>query len=387
MDCYNLIMRISPFYFIILFYFISNLIFALFAIYGNYMIVEYHEYHIIPKKMWEALFFQFFSMIFLIIFYEFFARKKFNNIEDSGFGNKAGYFLLIYQLFFIFLAIYFGLGVVGNSEQQVSYILILISNFISSDALFFIIGSQLKSIFLFKLNIIFYIISTLLRGWMGGILIAIFIYLCRIKSISISLRNMVFILIFALTLIFISPFLIDLKFGIRGGGNITLDTSAYSDRLILAINYIFSRLQHVGNIYLISIKDSFYSSIYEQNKIKSYYMDGILQDVIYRRLGNILQPTFGAYAAINEFGGYDWNINTGISGWFYILKEKSFFLIIYWSLLLASIYYYVYRYATKELFLTVSVFSVVYLYHGWFSSFFNFIFIVFIVVFLKRLKV
>ena len=106
MDCYNLIMRISPFYFIILFYFISNLIFALFAIYGNYMIVEYHEYHIIPKKMWEALFFQFLSMIFLIIFYEFFARKKFNNIEDSGFGNKAGYFLLIYQLFFIFLAIY-----------------------------------------------------------------------------------------------------------------------------------------------------------------------------------------------------------------------------------------------------------------------------------------
>ena len=69
-----------------------------------------------------------------------------------------------------------------------------------------------------------------------------------------------------------------------------------------------------------------------------------------------------------------------------MLKESIVFFIAYWSGLILATYYLIYKYATKQLFLVFSVFMLVYFYHGWLSAFFNLIFLIWILVILKRVK-
>lgn len=377
--------KISPFYFIAFLYSLANILFALIAIKNNEMLIEFNLYSVEQNLMLVALVFQFISIVILVVFYSLFNKKIFKDSSDHGYNDFAGYVLLLYQLAFMILALVFGVGVVGQETVNVNAIILIIFNLLSADTIFFIIGSQLRSNKIFRLNLILYLVSSIIRGWMGGLLIAFLIYLCRRKYLFVNLSTLIYLSVFLILIVFLMPFFIDLKFAIREHKNFEVDFNDYFIRLEIALDYLLGRFQHVGHIYLIMKNAHYYYDLYQLNIIRSFLLEGLPQDITYRRLGGLISQNFSNIVVRNEFGG-DWNTNTGLVGWWIVLKESIVFFIVYWGGLILTTYYLIYKYATKQLFLVFSVFMLVYFYHGWLSAFFNLIFLIWILVILKRVK-
>lgn len=377
--------KISPFYFIAFLYSLANILFALIAIKNNEMLIEFNLYTVEQNLMLVALVFQFISIIILVVFYSLFNKKIFKDSSDHGYNDFVGYVLLLYQLAFLLLALVFGVGVVGQEKVNVNVIILIIFNLLSADTIFFIIGSQLRSNKIFRLNLILYFVSSIIRGWMGGLLIAFLIYLCRKKYLFVNLSTLIYLSVFLILIVFLMPFFIDLKFAIREHKSFEVDFNDYFIRLEIALDYLLGRFQHVGHIYLIMKNAHYYYDLYQLNIIRSFLLEGLPQDITYRRLGGLISQNFSNIVVRNEFGG-DWNTNTGLVGWWIVLKESIVFFIAYWGGLILTTYYLIYKYATKQLFLVFSVFMLVYFYHGWLSAFFNLIFLIWILVILKRVK-
>ncbi|WP_372403804.1 oligosaccharide repeat unit polymerase [Acinetobacter piscicola] len=378
-------MTVSPFFLCVGLYSLVNFYFFISVLFTGEMNIEFVDYTITSSEIIRAFIYQCISLIGFILVYLLFCHKDFKKTIDVGYGKYWAIFLLLYQLLFLFMALYFGLGKVGNNDNANS-ILFIISSVFSSDVLFFIIGSQLKSNKWFNINIFLYLISTLVRGWMGGGLIALFIYLCRKKKINISFRSVVATSIIVITVLIISPILIDNKFNIRNNGELVFDFKDYGERVKSSTDYVLSRFQHIGHLTVIDKKKKIYINDYEDGAIKSYFLEGLPQSVIYKKLNSGIGYSFSQFFVYREFNG-SWNANTGFSGWFYILKEKSIFFISYWIFLTFFIYYFILRYATKELFFVISVFSIIYLYHGWLSAYFNMLILALFFIFINRLRI
>lgn len=379
-------LKLSPFYLAVFIYTVSNIIFAIMAIHNKEMSVEFYSYSVESDLMLKALCLQTVSLFFLIFLFRVFDKRiTLKQLETKSYGFFAGRMLLGYQVFYLLLVLFFNVGVVGQHDYNINYGLLVLVNIFSSDTLFFIIGSQLRSNNLFRINALVYLISSLLRGWMGGILLVFFVYLCRVKFLKVSLRSFLLYFLLAFFIILILPFLIDLKFGIRSG-NISFDVVNYSENLELAIEYIMGRFQHVGHIYILLSKSTYYYEAYQNLKIRSFLLEGNIQYSLFDNLLGVKGVQLSEFMVNNEFGS-NWNTNTGLVGWWVVLKESIIFFIVYWGGVIASTYYLIHKYATRQLFLVYSVFMVVYFYHGWLSAFFNMTFLIWILIFIKRIKI
>ena len=188
--------KISPFYFIAFLYSLANALFAFLGIKNNEMLIEFNLYTVEQNLMLVALGLQFISIFILVVFYSLFNKKLFKDSSDHGYNDFAGYVLLLYQLAFLLLALVFGVGVVGQEKVNMNAIILIIFNILSADSIFFIVGSQLKSNKIFRLNLILYLVSTIIRGWMGGLLIAFLIYLCRRKYLFLHLSTLIYLSVF-----------------------------------------------------------------------------------------------------------------------------------------------------------------------------------------------
>ena len=93
--------------------------------------------------------------------------------------------------------------------------------------------------------------------------------------------------------------------------------------------------------------------------------------------------------AINDFGASFsniWNVNTGLSGWFILLKEKTIIFLLYWFIILFIFYRFLLKYGNRQTFDIVSVFMVVYFFHGWIGAFFNLLILSFILIFFNKVR-
>lgn len=380
-------MKIKPFYTVCILYLFANFLYLILGLYNeNIFKMEFSQFYIETSTLIFSFFLQILSLFILFLVYYFFEKKDF--IERQFFENFSGFFLLIWQLFFLFSAVFFGLGVVG-SENKTNQILVMISNFLSADLFYILIAPSLKSNKYFKINSIVYLVSTLVRGWVGSVLIVFFIYLCRVGYLKINIKTFcIFIFIF-ISILLCLPFLIDFKSSIRSSEGVEFDIKDYGNKLELAIDYLLGRFQHLGHTALLLNHADEYRKLYELNKILPYWLEGIPQNFIYKVLGNNPVLTYSNTMAVYDFGAYSseaWNANTGLSGWLVLLREKSILLILYWILIIICFFSFIYKYGNRQLFNVVSVFMIVYLYHGWFGAFFNLILLAFIIVFLKKIK-
>lgn len=378
--------KLSPFYLSVTLYTLANITYAITAIINKSMLIEFFYYSVDTNLLIKALILQSISLLFLVICYETYKRNaKFKSIEINGYGNFAGSILLIYQFFYIVLAIFFGVGVVGQDEVKINALLFSLISFLSADAVFFIVGTQLKSKKIFRINLIIYLISSIVRGWLGGILIAFFIYLCRKEFLIVRVKSLFFYVFGIIVIYLLSPILIDLKFAIRNEVKLSLDFTDYSEKLQFATDYLLSRFQHVGHIYIMLEKEGHYYQAYQQSMIRSFLLEGNIQYSLYNKLVELNDISLSEFMVIKEFNG-TWNTNTGLVGWLIVLRESVLFFIIYWFLLILATYKIISKYATKQLFLVISLFMIVYLYHGWLSSFFNLIFLTWFLVISKKIR-
>ena len=380
--------KIYVFPFVSVIYLVFNLIFTILSCLSGDMLIELQMVSINREMLIKAFFVQSISFLIIYCIYSFFNKFPSKTIQENGYSNLCGYFLIGYQIFYMGLSIYYGVGVVGRSENlEINHYLLILTNIFSVDILFFIIGTQLKSSKLFYINLFIYILATTIRGWMGGVLIAIFIFLCRKGSFLINFKNMFSMLVLLVILVLSSPALVDLKYNIRGGDSVVSDDTSYLDKLNLTSQYIFGRFQHVGHVYLIQKNENIYYQKYETGVIAPFYTEGFIQGIIFKNLGYTENFTFGEYVAKNAFGGTGWNTNTGLAGWYYILHEKFILLIFYWLVLLSFVYFIILKYATKTLFNIISVFLIVYLYHGWFGAFFDLLFFACLYTLINRCRI
>ncbi len=382
-----MMIKIKPFYTAIIFYFVANLLFFILAISDNTVNIEYETFYVDNFVLWSALFIQNIALAFIVIIYLLFKNKKFKEI--NLYGNYCGVFLLIWQLVFLYLSFSSGLGVVG-SENKVNQVLVVISNFLSADIFYILMASSLKSNKLFFINTLIYLFSTLIRGWIGGLVIAFFVYLCRVGYLKVSIKNFIFYFLFFIFMLIISPFIIDFKIATRLGEDFELDFRNYGEKLELALEYVLGRFQHIGHIAILLKHANEYRLLYDFNQILPYWIEGIPQNFLYKYLGYRDLLTYSNMMAVRDFGAYStdaWNANTGFGGWLILLREKSILLFLYWIILIFPLYIFLYKYGNKQTFNIVSIFTVIYLYHGWFGAFFNLILFVFIVVFLSKIKI
>ncbi len=378
--------KIKPFYTVVILYVFANSLFLVLGLLNNNLInMEFSTFYVVTNTLLYAFFLQLLALSFIIFIYSCFKNKKFN--EDYFCGKINGFFLFFWQFLFLMFAIFLGVGVVGDNNKSNQF-LVRLSNFISADILYILISPSLRSNKLFVLNTILYLISSIVRGWLGGIIIAFFTYLCRVGGLKVNLRLLFYCFVFFLILLLLSPFLIDLKFNIRSGKNFEFDLKTKSDKLEIALDYLLGRFQHLGHTALLIEHADSYRELYKENKILPYWLEGILQNFIYKFLGNQELLTYSNMMAVRDFGAYTseaWNANTGLSGWFVLLQEKSIVLLIYWGVLIFSFFSFLYKYANRQLFNIISVFMVIYLYHGWFGAFFNLMMLAFLVVFFNKL--
>lgn len=378
--------KLSPFYLSVTLYTLANITYAINAIINKNMLIEFYYYSVDSNLLIKALILQSLSLIFLVVCYETYKRRaKFKSIEVNGYGNFAGNILLIYQFFYILLAIFFGVGVVGQDEVKINALLFSLISFFSADTVFFIVGTQLKSKKMFRINLIIYLISSIVRGWLGGILVAFFIYLCRKEFLIVRAKSLFFYIFGLIVIYLLSPILIDLKFVIRNEVKFSLDFTNYSEKLQLATDYLLSRFQHVGHIYIMLEKEDYYYQAYQQSMIRSFLLEGNIQYSLYNKLAQLKNISLSEFMVIKEFNG-NWNTNTGLVAWLIVLRESVLFFIIYWFFLILATYKIISKYATKQLFLVISLFMIVYLYHGWLSAFFNLIFLTWFLVISKKIR-
>jgi hypothetical protein len=326
-------------------------------------------------------------LFFIIIFYNFFSSKSFN--ENYIFDNFAGNFLIFWQFIFLLFALFLGLGVV-DSDKIVNPYLVRLSNLISADILYFLIAPSLKSNKLYFLNTILYLISSIARGWLGGVVISFFIYLCRFGYLKVKVKTLVISLFLFFIILLLSPFLIDLKFMIRTGDDIKFDVSNYGEKLELAIDYILGRFQHLGHTALLLDKADNYRVLYDGFQILPYWLEGIPQYFLYKLMGNNEIFTYAQMMAIWEFNASSsqpWNSNTGISGWLILLQEKSVFFFLYWGTLISLTFSFLLKFANRQTFNVISVLTIIFLYHGWLGSFFNLIILTLLVILIKRIRI
>lgn len=380
-------LQLKPFYFAVLLYVFANFVFLVLALLNNNTInIEFFSFYIKTSVLIKAFVFQIIGLFFIVAIYHIFNKRNFN--EKQFFKNFSGCFLLFWQFLFLLFAIFLGLGVV-DSESNVNPNLVRLSNFISADILYFLIAPSLKSNKLYFINTVLYLVSSIVRGWLGGIVISFFIYLCRVGSLKVSLKTLIFTLCFFILMLSLSPFLIDLKFAIRTGETVNFDTNSYSEKLDLAMEYVLGRFQHLGHTALLINHAENYRQLYESQKILPYWLEGIPQYFVYKLMGNSELFTYAQIMAIMEFGAnasQPWNTNTGISGWMVVLQEKSILFFLYWGGVITLFFAFLLKYANRQIFNVVSVLMVIYLYHGWLGSFFNLIVLTLIVVFLKKVR-
>lgn len=328
----------------------------------------------------ESLIYSFLlQTLFLVLFY--YAYKFFKNkstYPSLVLKRKWGLWLLIIQIAFVVFNMQMGVNVAGSVErvegQSLSnYLFILLQ----PDILVAVISVCLKSGFLFWINILVYLISMFLRGWMGGTFVILFLILSRYQNLRVSVKT--FVISSFLLLLFMAalPAIIEAKWAMRSGMTLSMfiaNISSYftSDSYSAGVNYLLNRFQHVGHLALIfENADDLYQK-YNAGYFSSYYVDGLPQYLFVKMFNfDSYKLSFYLVQYFFDIAEPTWNINTGVVGWLYILKYESIFFIFYIMSLLLIPYYVIGRFAGGRMLNVLACFSIIYVFHGWLGAYVN----------------
>ncbi|MBU3847109.1 MAG: oligosaccharide repeat unit polymerase [Candidatus Acinetobacter avistercoris] len=363
-------------------YFLFNFLFLIFAAIFDNVLVEGRYFNFDASILGEFFIYQTLSLFFIYIFY---LTKK-NNNQIRRYGNKVGWFLLISQLFLLFVSYKYGYGTVGimMDESTTPYLLYMFLNFFPIEYFVFIMAPRLKSNKFFYLNIVICIISSIFRGWISVIFLAFFLYIIRSGGVLIS-QFLKYFFILISVLIF-SPLFVEFKWAIRAGDEINISQIYTQDNIKESLNYILARMQSLGQLEIINRDKVFYQLSYDRGEIKPYYLDGVIQDILFRQLSLDVKEPLMSITAKYSFGATQSNLNTGIIGWLIVLGASGLFFIVYIVISLFIVYFLVNKFGTKIESQILGVFSILMLFHGFISFFFWFVLYLILIIFLSKTK-
>lgn len=333
------------------------------------------------------------SLVLMLLFflYHLFCSKS--RGRKMSLGWVAGWFLLFVQVSFLIFNLTMGVNIAGDDTRieggsLINYIFIALQ----PDILFLLIGISLSSNRIFLLNLMIFLISMVSRGWMAGFFIVFFMLLARFYPVRISIRNFFLVLCSASIFLLILPAVIDAKWAVRSGVSIGEFVSGAADSFSIekygyAFQYLLNRFQHVGHVALLLENSDDLFIDFHRGEFISYWMDGLPQYTISKVLG-LETYKLNSYMVGYFFNIEDptWNTNPGIAGWLFILKEQFVFMILYLFLVVVVPFYLIRKYAGNPMLMLVACFSFVYLFHGWFSAYFNIVFYALLLILVCKMR-
>lgn len=384
-------LRINPFYLILTLYLVVNLIYAFIGFRDNQVEIEFSYFNIDSMSFFYSFLIQLLVCIFILLLFSFF-NKRVKRTREIVLSRKYAIFLLVFQIAFLSYNLIYGVNIAGVEAKSSNFIINILFVLIPADLLFILFSPYIKSNKWFYLNLILFVISNTLRGWMGGILLAIFVAMCRKEVIRISLKSFAWILLSIIVLILFLPYLNQMKWVIRSDGSVVDAIQAVNDigylRLVEeSLFYVFNRFQHNYHVALLLENHNSLSIKYNDGYIMPFWMEGIVQTIFSSIFNLDVMPTLGNQMARDLFYSEEtWSSNPGLSGWFIVLQEKFIFLVLYALLLLFSAFYAAYKYFDKKMLLILAVFSIVYLFHGWIASYVSMVTYLMIIIIIRRIK-
>ena len=316
-----------------------------------------------------------------------FSFKKRSN--EVGFGSIAGFLLFILQLSYLIYNYYFDAniaGVVNSDEGKLKYLFYIFQ----SDFVFIAVSVGLLSNRWFTANSLLYLASTLIRGWMGGVLILFVVIFCRFYPIKLNANRAIALLVAVILLVAALPFIIELKWSIRDGAELSsifanVVEFGYIDYIIHSLTYVVNRFQHIGHVTLLVENSLGMNAALNAGDFRPYWLDGLPQQLILKIMGGELY-TLDRYmvATFFESDNLAANTNPGVAGWLYVLRGDSVWLLAYLGAITIPAYLFIMRNGSVKYLTLIACFSLVYLWHGWIGAYINMLLYILFFIFIER---
>lgn len=384
-------LKINPFYLLISFYLIVNLIFALIGFNNNNVEIELSLFYLKSNSFIIAYFFQLFSCFFIIIAYLIF--KNFNKSKRIDLiGRKGAFLLFLLQFCFLLYNAHYETNIAGGSIKASNMMLNTFFVLLPVDLFYIIFSPYLKSNKWFVLNTFLYVISNTLRGWMGAILLAFFVFLCRKERVEVTIKSLLNYSIFIAIVFLMLPYLFLLKWAMRSSDSVlsvleVVNKDSYLDLLGEGLYYVFNRFQHNYHVALIWENSEILVSAYQAGRILPYWGEGVIQTIFIKLLSLGEIKTLGQAMVSSLFYSQGaWNSNPGLSGWLIVTQEYFIFYIFYVFIVLFFGFYISKKFYDNKIFMILSVFSIFYLFHGWIGSYVTMITYLLFFAMIKRIR-
>ncbi|MEG1127661.1 MAG: oligosaccharide repeat unit polymerase [Comamonas sp.] len=367
----------NPFWILFGIYFFANAYSLMVALTGAPLGVDSQQYVFELEDVFLTSLALFFSFCFVLFIY-YFSYQSARVKSVFSLGNRVGLFVLIIQLAYFIYSYMYGVNIAGVEDSVEGMVLLrILFSIIQPEIIYLIAAPGLRSRWWFVINSAVYIVSSLMRGWMGGLFLIAIIFLIKKYPFEISWKRFFYVcgVIFVGVLIF--PILVSVKWSIRSGEGfdnalIYLREVGYFNYMFESFGYLINRFQMFGHVALLSENSNFLFESYSADKFIPYWMDGLPQ-WIWLKFSGVEIFQLNRYM-VSEFFGSDnlaYSTNPGIAGWFFVLKEKSLVFLIYLLAITVIPAIFILKFAGEKYFLYLMCFSFVYLFHGWIGAYFN----------------
>lgn len=261
-------------------------------------------------------------------------------------GKAMGRAILLIQATYFLFVLVFSAGGAGADAEKGGGALRFIFYVINPDMLFlvyfgvtmYITGKCPHR----TQNLLLFLLSNIVRGWLGPLLIIMFIYgilfVERADMNKWTLWRVTKISILSLIGFVAASFLMHIKLALRVGGDAiltVLQNLALDDVILAFFESLFSRLQMLSTVSFQITKQEQLSRFIDEGVLGSFYTDGLPQQVLYKVLGvepgENLNLFLWKYYIPGDFFEAQTTVQPGLVGWLYILPFYSlvfFFLYI-----------------------------------------------------------
>lgn len=292
--------------------------------------------------------------------FTFFSRlkvKKFSfGRSEAAVDDRVGLVLLILSVGYLIFSLKTGANVAGNEFVATGSPLRFVWVLFPVDALFFIYYGYGRESRFFYPNLIVWLVSNFLRGWVGMLLFIAFFEWCRgYRRKTITALKAV---LSAAALLVIFPVLTALKFFLRSSARFEMNMAAltevaasaspqggFLDAIWGGITSVVGRLQVVSDLVeVIRIKDLLQSQ-FRDGRILPFWLEGTPGDYYYKFIGDkpdsitLLFPKVHGYMGVGELEAT--NVNIGFFGWYFIAPSCFFVYVLFVLLLCGTSFYLV----------------------------------------------
>nr|WP_159466277.1 oligosaccharide repeat unit polymerase [Scandinavium goeteborgense] len=381
-------MTLSPTGIFILLYFISNITLGAYYGYTGVLGGDFTGVKIKNDELYFAVYLielGLMSLFLILLRFIYRTRKVQANDDNYGWLNKYVFFI---QLSFLIYSYTTGVGRLSqdyygtNVDNPLKYFF----TFFNADYFFLVslcINSRIN-----KTNVGLYLISNIYRGWFAGALLNI-IFICAVKIFpNARMRFRTIFIIFA-GFILLAPSIYYIKYVSRGADSIGLEAvSQYyqKDLYSQVINSAFSRFQHISETYSIVQDIDVLATGYESGQFVPFFFENPAKRQLAKMFNYENDLTITQYSAESILQKIPGNIQIGLLPWLLISPYLTVIFLLYLVVTFIVLVSYLKKLTSQNVWPYCVWITMLLAMHGWFTSYFMFLWSLFLVATLKYVR-